>query len=64
MAVPDTERDHSTGLEKRYVMTRAQLIDAIANIEIRNVATAGPAAHLVVADDVADAILSQIRAAS
>lgn len=41
-------------------MTRDQLIDALANIEVRDVKVTGPDAGLLVADDLADAILSQI----
>ena len=44
----------------RYSVTREELIDAIANIEIRNVRTDGPAKGLAVADDLADAILLQL----
>ncbi len=44
----------------RWTCTRAQLIEALANIEIRGIKATGPAAGKVVADDFADAILSQL----
>jgi hypothetical protein len=45
-----------------YTFTREQLIDAIANLRIEGVKTTGPTAGLVLADDLADAILAQVAA--
>ena len=50
--------------ERAWLVTRGQLIDALANIEIRGIKTTGPMAGQVIADDVADAILSQLAPAS
>jgi hypothetical protein len=46
--------------EPVWTVTREQLINALANIEVRGVYLTGPMAGKVVADDVADAILSQL----
>lgn len=46
--------------ERTWTLTRDQLIDAIANIEIRGIKATGPMAGKAVADDFADAILHQI----
>jgi hypothetical protein len=46
--------------EPTWTTTRSQLIDALANIEIRGVKASGPLAGKVIADDVADAILEQL----
>jgi hypothetical protein len=50
--------------EVTWTITRIQLIDALANIEVRDVKTSGPAKGLVVAEDMADAILSQLQIVS
>lgn len=46
--------------DETWTCTRAQLIDALANIEVRGVQTSGPMAGKVIADDMADAILEQL----
>jgi hypothetical protein len=46
--------------EPTWTLTRSQLIDALANIEVRNVKTTGPMAGKVIADDLADAVLKQL----
>jgi len=47
-----------------WTCTRDQLIGALANIEVRHVKLTGPMAGKVIADDVADAILSQLPRAA
>ena len=47
-----------------WTCTRSQLIGALANIEVRHVKLTGPMAGKVIADDVADAILSQLPRAA
>ena len=43
-----------------WTITRAQLIDAIASIKVRGTLLPGRADPVVLADDMADAILSQL----
>jgi hypothetical protein len=43
-----------------WTCTRSQIIDALANIEVWGVKVTGPTAGKVIADDLADAILSQL----
>jgi hypothetical protein len=50
--------------EQTWTCTRDQLIGALANIEVRHVKLTGPMAGKVIADDVADAILSQLPRAA
>jgi hypothetical protein len=47
--------------ERTYQITRRQLIDALASIELRPL-TSGPMAHKIVAEDMADAILRALEA--
>lgn len=46
--------------EPTWTVTRAQLIDALANIEVHPVLLTGRDKGVAVADDMADAILSQL----
>ena len=46
--------------QDEWVTTRQELAKALANIELRPPAS-GPMAHKIVAEDMADAILAQLR---
>lgn len=47
-------------MDTTWTTTRSQLIDALANIEVRGVQLPGQTKAAVVADDMADAILEQL----
>ena len=47
--------------EPAYIVTRKQLVDALAQIELRPVLLSGRDKGVIVAEDMADAILGQIE---